>query len=192
MRKLLLLVLAGCASNYLPTFAVSPGSDEALFSTAVYQTVSGDSPAVWAQNSLELWNRLGKKGDWFFHSGLIASFWYPPFPVPMPAVLGFGKAWAYQDGYAFVGVDALVVNVEEMLVPYAGASFKNSWGRFWSVLRPGQLGSRDSSVGFWPDVAAQAGFTFGKEKGLGLFAGAGAKDEETLWRAGFYLFEAIR
>ena len=186
-RVVLVLWLSGCAYSYLPTLATAPDADEMLVSTSVYKLSDG---RVWGTNSVEAWKTFGSKNDRFFHFGFLGSFYYLPTPH-LPAILGSGKVWRYSDGSAFLGLDLILLGFPEMVTLYTGASFKTSWGKMWFIARPGcvEVGDR-SFFKYTLEYAAQAGLTFGKKMGYGLFAGFGVKDTVRVWRAGFYMFVA--
>ena len=107
----------------------------------------------------------------------------------MPYILGGGRALVFPGGQILLGVDFLLPNSTEFLIPYAGMSLDAPGGRVWFVARPGYVGAKgENLINYWPDYAAQAGFTFGKKRGYGFFAGFGVKDTVRVRRAGFYLF----
>ncbi len=192
MRRLVPVVLAiGCVRNYVPTLATAPGADELLFTTTAFETEIGGHRYLWGSNSLAIWMRMSSRKDWFIHGEGMVSFY--AFPVAN-LVVGFGKAWEFQGGYLFSGVDVNLASVwEEGFIPYVGVSVKDSQSRLWATIRPGVFSYNDlTALGFWSYPAAQMGLTMGERRGAGFFVGAGIQDTLVLWRAGFYLFKRLR
>lgn len=195
MRRLFPLALGlGCVQSYLPTVATAPGSDELIFSAAAIETKADTVRYLWGSNSIALWKRLGAKGDWLIHGEVIASSYATMLfllPISSSAV-GLAKAWEFKDGYLFVGLDDFYAILGNSLVPYLGMSLKRPGARLWATARPGYLVFLLEPTDYRPYPAAQAGLTLGDEEGVGFFAGFEIQDTATLWRGGFYLFEAVK